>query len=140
MRTALGPKTKLNQACASPPPPPYPENPKPPTRAAPPPPTRAAPPPNPRYYTEKLSVSPESQEGVVRQIVKDYIRGLCWVMKYYYDGVASWRWWVAPEGVRGGGLGGPVCQPASLPDACLPACINPKTYPPLNLNQGGCNV
>ncbi len=35
---------------------------------------------------------PEAQAAVVADIVQAYVEGLCWVMKYYYDGVASWRW------------------------------------------------
>jgi 5'-3' exoribonuclease 2 len=28
----------------------------------------------------------------VRGVVASYIEGLVWVMRYYYDGVASWNW------------------------------------------------
>ncbi|GAX79417.1 hypothetical protein CEUSTIGMA_g6858.t1 [Chlamydomonas eustigma] len=45
-----------------------------------------------RYYQEKLGVPPEGQAEVVADIVKSYVEGLAWVMKYYYDGVASWTW------------------------------------------------
>ncbi|KAG1677357.1 hypothetical protein FOA52_010736 [Chlamydomonas sp. UWO 241] len=45
-----------------------------------------------RYYQEKLGVPEEEQAGLVRGIVQAYVEGLCWVMRYYYDGVASWRW------------------------------------------------
>jgi hypothetical protein len=46
-----------------------------------------------RYYQEKLGVAPEAQEALVSDVVRKYVEGVCWVMKYYYDGVASWRWY-----------------------------------------------
>lgn len=47
-----------------------------------------------RYYSEKLGV-PAGQEldEKVASMVKSYVEGLCWVMRYYYDGVASWTWY-----------------------------------------------
>lgn len=47
-----------------------------------------------RYYSEKLGV-PAGQEldQKVASMVKSYVEGLCWVMRYYYDGVASWTWY-----------------------------------------------
>lgn len=35
---------------------------------------------------------------VISSVVKSYIEGLVWVMRYYYDGVASWNWWVLGSG------------------------------------------
>lgn len=32
------------------------------------------------------------QDAMRKEVVEAYVEGLCWVMKYYYDGVASWRW------------------------------------------------
>jgi len=46
----------------------------------------------PRYYQEKMGVPPPDQPAVIADIVKSYVEGLCWVMKYYYEGVASWEW------------------------------------------------
>ncbi|GIL79892.1 hypothetical protein Vretimale_12518 [Volvox reticuliferus] len=46
-----------------------------------------------RYYHEKLKVpTGPSQERILQSIVQAYTEGLCWVMRYYYEGVASWRW------------------------------------------------
>ncbi|KAK9808425.1 hypothetical protein WJX73_003377 [Symbiochloris irregularis] len=46
-----------------------------------------------RYYQEKLGL-PEHQQGpVVRNMVHAFVEGLCWVMRYYYEGVPSWTWY-----------------------------------------------
>lgn len=37
----------------------------------------------------KLGVAGPEQRGLVRDIVQEYVRGLCWVMRYYYDGESS---------------------------------------------------
>lgn len=45
-----------------------------------------------RYYESKFDVSPENIQ--FRQTVAlEYVRGLCWVLKYYYQGCASWGWY-----------------------------------------------
>ncbi|KAG7673428.1 hypothetical protein Ndes2526B_g03127 [Nannochloris sp. 'desiccata'] len=46
-----------------------------------------------RYYEEKLGVKGEEVGPAVSSLVQSYVEGLCWVMKYYYDGVASWNWY-----------------------------------------------
>lgn len=46
-----------------------------------------------RYYEQKFGISagPE-QDELISQLCKSFVEGLCWVMRYYFDGVASWRW------------------------------------------------
>ena len=47
-----------------------------------------------RYYSEKLGLAENDPEAarVARDMVTHYVRGLAWVLKYYYAGVASWTW------------------------------------------------
>ncbi|XP_077499060.1 5'-3' exoribonuclease 2-like isoform X2 [Amblyomma americanum] len=44
-----------------------------------------------RYYVSKFGVSPENIE-FRRDVVAAYIKGLCWVHRYYSKGCASWKW------------------------------------------------
>ncbi|XP_018497047.1 5'-3' exoribonuclease 2 homolog [Galendromus occidentalis] len=44
-----------------------------------------------RYYESKFEVSPENQ-SFRHEVAAAYAEGLCWVLHYYYQGCASWKW------------------------------------------------
>jgi hypothetical protein len=39
-----------------------------------------------RYYQAKTGFPPGEQEEAIKAMVKSYVEGLCWVLRYYYDG------------------------------------------------------
>ncbi|CAB3249524.1 unnamed protein product [Arctia plantaginis] len=45
-----------------------------------------------RYYESKFEVSKDNLEFRYR-VALQYVRGLCWVLRYYYQGCASWKWY-----------------------------------------------
>ncbi|KAG7460630.1 hypothetical protein MATL_G00200770 [Megalops atlanticus] len=45
-----------------------------------------------RYYKTKFDVD-VTDETFRRKVVKSYVEGLCWVLRYYYQGCASWKWY-----------------------------------------------
>ncbi|KAL4713082.1 hypothetical protein ACJJTC_001136 [Scirpophaga incertulas] len=45
-----------------------------------------------RYYESKFEVSADNLEFRYR-VALQYVRGLCWVLRYYYQGCASWKWY-----------------------------------------------
>jgi len=46
-----------------------------------------------RYYGAKMHATEETADAVVRGMVEEYVRGLTWVCRYYYEGCCSWNWY-----------------------------------------------
>lgn len=45
-----------------------------------------------RYYESKFDVDPDNLEFRYN-VALQYVKGLCWVLRYYYQGCASWEWY-----------------------------------------------
>lgn len=46
-----------------------------------------------RYYTDKCKADDVKNHGGREHLFRSYVVGLCWVMKYYYVGCPSWKWY-----------------------------------------------
>ena len=46
-----------------------------------------------RYYSDKCKADDVEGGGGREHMFRSYVMGLCWVMKYYYDGCPSWKWY-----------------------------------------------
>ena len=46
-----------------------------------------------RYYSDKCKADDVENHGGREHLFRSYVMGLCWVMKYYYDGCPSWKWY-----------------------------------------------
>uniref|UniRef100_A0A6B2E417 5'-3' exoribonuclease n=1 Tax=Phlebotomus kandelakii TaxID=1109342 RepID=A0A6B2E417_9DIPT len=45
-----------------------------------------------RYYESKFDVVAGNEEFRY-SVAREYVKGLCWVLQYYYQGCASWNWY-----------------------------------------------
>ncbi|GLV43464.1 Rat1 5'-3' exoribonuclease [Carabus blaptoides fortunei] len=45
-----------------------------------------------RYYESKFDIRADKLEFRY-SVALQYVRGLCWVLRYYYQGCASWKWY-----------------------------------------------
>jgi 5'-3' exoribonuclease 2 len=46
-----------------------------------------------RYYDDKYKKANIEEGGGLENMFSNYIQGLCWVLKYYYEGCPSWNWY-----------------------------------------------
>ncbi|KAL3228858.1 hypothetical protein MRX96_023759 [Rhipicephalus microplus] len=44
-----------------------------------------------RYYVSKFDIGPDNI-AFRHDVASAYVEGLCWVLRYYYQGCASWKW------------------------------------------------
>jgi len=49
-----------------------------------------------RYYLHKFNIDqendPEYFKRFTKHVADEYVLGLCWVLRYYYQGCPSWKW------------------------------------------------
>jgi len=48
--------------------------------------------PDPYLEKERRAENQLTPEQRIRKLVHVYLEGMCWVLKYYYQGVADWKW------------------------------------------------
>ncbi|ETO29576.1 hypothetical protein RFI_07545, partial [Reticulomyxa filosa] len=46
-----------------------------------------------RYYRSKFNFKFDEKPPLFESLCHEYIKGLCWVMLYYYQGCPSWEWY-----------------------------------------------
>ncbi|KAL3314383.1 5-3 exoribonuclease [Cichlidogyrus casuarinus] len=46
-----------------------------------------------RYYSSKFGVDIVENPDFPALVAKEYVKGLCWVLAYYYQGCVSWDWY-----------------------------------------------
>lgn len=46
-----------------------------------------------RYYNEKYKKENIESGGGLKRMCYTYVQGLCWVLKYYFQGCPSWNWY-----------------------------------------------
>jgi len=45
-----------------------------------------------RYYSTKMGATYHTRDAIVRDMVVEFVRGLVWVCRYYFEGCCSWGW------------------------------------------------
>lgn len=46
-----------------------------------------------RYYEDNFKKQDIEKGGGLSVMLREYVKGLCWVLKYYYTGCPSWNWY-----------------------------------------------
>ncbi|CAF3887232.1 unnamed protein product [Adineta steineri] len=46
-----------------------------------------------KYYREKFNIDLRASKEFPTEVAQDYVRGLHWILQYYFKGVPSWDWY-----------------------------------------------
>ncbi|CAF0877622.1 unnamed protein product [Adineta steineri] len=46
-----------------------------------------------KYYREKFNIDLSASKEFPTEVAQDYVRGLHWILQYYFKGVPSWDWY-----------------------------------------------